>query len=312
MHDEGEVEPYELDVARDKLRSSSSPLRAWAARSILAIDGDLPAAVDVEVRQALSKEELPWVRGVLLEVLEKGSPGFGEGVVVPAPSWDQELDDVPAEVARQSLNTSARRVLHEVSSVAGRLNVVAREELAERYGGSETARELTFLTAVCKGLRTLASATEVPTHTEFDLSAELAELAATVTRELVCDVLAAGPAPFMVTSDWSLLSLAVNNILVNAAEATLLTGGPVGERPVSLNWGSSANGAHITVIDRGPGPPAFLARPTSGRVSTKEGHPGYGLATASEAMRSLDGKVLVRRNDLGGTSVILSWQEPQE
>jgi hypothetical protein len=28
-------------------------------------------------------------------------------------------------------------------------------------------------------------------------------------------------------------------------------------------------------------------------------------------MRSLGGEVLVQRNDLGGTSVIVSWPEPQ-
>ena len=41
---------------------------------------------------------------------------------------------MPADLVRQSLNTSARRVLHEVSAVVGRVGVVAREELAERYG----------------------------------------------------------------------------------------------------------------------------------------------------------------------------------
>jgi signal transduction histidine kinase len=307
---DGDSSPYELEHARADLRSKSGPARARAARAILALDGGLPAAVDIEVRETLAKEELPWVRGLLLEILETGTPAFGEGVVVPAPSWDQQFDDVPPDVARQSLNTSARRVLHEVSAVVGRLGVVAREELAERYGGSETARELAFLTAVCKGLRTLASATEVPTLTEFDLGDQLKGLAATVTQDLVCPVLAAGPAPFLVTSDWALLSLAVNNTLVNAAEATLLIG-PVNDRPVRLTWGSSATGAHVTIIDRGPGPPSFLARPPKARISTKDGHPGYGLATASEAMRSLGGEVLVQRNDLGGTSVIVSWPEPQ-
>ncbi len=307
---DGDLTPYELERARSDLRSKSGPTRARGARAILALDGELPAAVDIEVRETLTKEELPWVRGLLLEILETGSPAFAEGVIVRAPSWDQQFDEVPPDLVRQSLNTSARRVLHEVSAVVGRAAVVAREELAERYGGSETARELTFLTAVCQGLRTLASATEAPTLTEFDLSEQLTELAATVTQDLVCPVLAAGPAPFIVTSDWALLYLAVNNMLINAAEATLLTG-PVDQRPVRLTWGSSAAGAHVTIIDRGPGPPSFLARPPKARVSTKDGHPGYGLATASEAMRSLEGEVLVQRNDLGGTSVIVSWPEPQ-
>ncbi len=299
---------YEIESARSDLRSKSGPIRARAARAILELGGELPAAVDVEVREALTKEDLPWVRGLLLQILETGSPAFAEGVVVPAPSWDQPLEGIPSELARQSLHTSARRVLHEVSAVVGRVDVAAREELSASYGNSETARELAFLTAICKGLRTLASATDAPTMSEFDLGERLGEVADTITQNLVCPVLAAGPAPFTVTADWALLSLAVNNVLVNAAEATLFTG-PVDGRAVRLNWGSSATGVHVTIIDRGPGPPGFLARPPKARVSTKDGHPGYGLATASEAMHSLDGEVLVQRNDLGGTTVILSWPE---
>jgi signal transduction histidine kinase len=308
---DGEDDRGELERIRSDLRSKSGPTRAKAARGLLAIASEVPAAVDLEVREALNREELPWVRGVLLEVLEKGTPAFGEGVLVPAPSWDREVEGVPAELVRQTLNTSARRVLHEVSAVVGRVDVSAREEMAEEYGGSETARELAFLRAICKGLRTLASATENPSMAEFDLRDQLTELADGITQDLVCPVLSAGPAPFTVTTDWSLLSLAVRNVLVNAAEATLLSGSVDG-REVRLTWGTSANGIHVTVIDRGPGPPSFLARPTRTRVSTKEGHPGYGLSTASEAMHSLDGDVLIQRNDAGGTTVILSWPEPAQ
>jgi signal transduction histidine kinase len=301
---------YEIERVKADLRSKSGPARAGAARAILGVGGELPAALDVEVREALTSEDLPWVRGLLLEILEAGSPAFAEGVVVPAPSWDQPFEGVPPELARQTLNTSARRVLHEVSAIVGRLDLAARDELGTGFGGSETARELAFLQAVCKGLRTLASATEAPTLTEFDLGDRLSEVAQTITQNYVCPVLAAGPAPFTVTTDWALLSLAVNNVLVNAAEATLLTG-PTDGRAVRLNWGSSAAGIHATIIDRGPGPPSFLAKQPKTRVSTKEGHPGYGLATASEAIHSLGGDVLVQRNDLGGTTVILSWPDTQ-
>jgi sensor histidine kinase regulating citrate/malate metabolism len=65
------------------------------------------------------------------------------------------------------------------------------------------------------------------------------------------------------------------------------------------------------VIDRGPGPPHFLAALRNAGVSTKEGHPGYGLATASEAMRSLRGAVEIQRNDRGGATVVLSWKDDE-
>jgi C4-dicarboxylate-specific signal transduction histidine kinase len=235
--------------------------------------------------------------------------GLQAASLVNRPAGLPPLLAVNAVAARQSLNISARRVLHEVSAVVGRVSVAAREELGEHYSRSETARELAFLTDVCKGLRTLGSATETPSLAEIDLSDQLKKLAATITEEHICRVLVTGPTPFVVTSDWALLSLAANNVLVNAVEATLQTG-PADERPVRLTWGSSSDGVHITVIDRGPGPPSFLAHPRRAGLSTKDGHPGYGLATSSEAMRSLGGRVLVQRNDLGGTSVILSWPEP--
>ena len=43
-------------------------------------------------------------------------------------------------------------------------------------------------------------------------------------------------------------------------------------------------------------------------MSTKDGHPGYGLATASEALRSINETVTIRRNDRGGASVVLALE----
>ena len=82
-------------------------------------------------------------------------------------------------------------------------------------------------------------------------------------------------------------------------------------RSIVLTWGISAEGIHVTVIDRGPGPPQLLGRVHSAGVSTKEGHPGFGLATASEALRSLGGSVEIQRNDRGGATVVLTWKDGQ-
>lgn len=298
----------ELERALRALESASGAERLAGARSVLRHASELSPQEDERVRRALAQEDLPWIRGVLLELLTRGSPAFEDGVVVSAPSWDERLDSIDPDLARQCLNMSARRVLHEVSSVVGRVKVVAKEELSSGYHDSETAEELTFLSEVCTGLRTLAGASEAPTCVEFELSQELEDIAAAVSRELVCSINATGPAPFLVTSDRGLLSLAVRNVLVNAVEATLAIG-PTESRPIMLTWGSSPGGTHTTIIDRGPGPPQFLATSRSAGVSTKEGHPGYGLATASEAMRSLGGQVRIHRNDRGGTTVVLSWRD---
>ncbi|MGH2499803.1 MAG: ATP-binding protein [Candidatus Limnocylindria bacterium] len=272
---------------------------------------ELSPRIDTAVREALARESVPWVRGALAEILARNGGELEAGVAIPAPAWDERLDDLDVDVAHQVINMSTRRVLHEVAAVVGRAKLAAGVEFGDSYLGSETARQLDFLSDVCAGLRTLANATQVPAPVEFDLSDELRGLARSVSDEWLCPILASGPGPFIITSDKSLLLLAVRNVLVNAVEATLAVGPADESRPIVLTWGSSPSGAHATVIDRGPGPPRFLAALRNAGVSTKEGHPGYGLATASEAMRSLQGSLQIQRNDRGGATVVLSWKDDQ-
>jgi signal transduction histidine kinase len=299
----------ELEAALAQLVDPSETIRLAGARAVRDLSPQLTADVERTVSEAMARESVPWVRGALAEILASGGNPLAEGVVIPAPSWDEQLQDLDPDVSRRLINTSTRRVLHEVAAVVGRIKLAAGRELSDGYLGSDTRRELEFLSDVCAGLRTLSVATQAPSPTEFDLSSALDELATSVRDEMLCPVIANGPAPFITVSDRALLVLAARNILINAVEATLSVG-PVDEgRPVVLTWGSSANGTHATVIDRGPGPPAFLAGLGRAGVSTKVGHPGYGLATASEALRSLGGEVQIQRNERAGTTVILAWPE---
>jgi signal transduction histidine kinase len=301
-----------LEQALNDLVATTETARLTAARAILDLMGELSPRIDAGVREALARESVPWVRAVMLQILAKSGPALETGILVSAPSWDEQLNSVDMDVARQVVNMSTTRVLHEVSAVVGRAKLAARAELSGDYRGSETVRQLEFLSEVCAGLRTLASATQSPTLAEFDLSQELGELARAVSEERICPILASGPAPYIVVSDRGLLCLAVRNILLNAVEATVSVGPADESRAIVLTWGSSPGGSHATVIDRGPGPPQFLVATRSAGVSTKEGHPGYGLATASEAMRSLRGAVKIQRNDRGGATVVLSWADGSE
>lgn len=298
-----------LRQAVERLRVPTENERLSAARTIFDLTTDLSPEIDQAVREAIAVESVPWVRGALAEILARGGPELEAGVVVPAPRWDHQLEELNADVARRVVNMSTKRVLHEVAAVVGRARLAARSELSDAYSASETARQLEFLSDVCTGLRRLAEATQDATFVEFDLSQELEELARSVSEEFLCPIIASGPGPFMISSDRGLLRLAVRNILVNAVEATLLVGPADESRSIVLSWGSSPGGFHATVIDRGPGPPRFLAALRSAGVSTKLGHPGYGLATASEALRSLGGEVRIQRNDRGGASVVLSWKD---
>jgi signal transduction histidine kinase len=299
----------ELQEQLEKLGNQSETVRLGAARAILRLAGELTPPVEIAVSEALARETVPWVRGALAEILAGADVPVGVGLLISAPTWDEQLEDLDAEAARRVINLSTRRVLHEVAAVVGRVKLAAGVEFAEAYVGSGTARELAFLSDVCAGLRTLTIATEDPCLVEFDLSQALTELAASVSSELLCPIYPSGPAPFITISDRSLVVLAVRNVLVNAVEATLAVGAAEDERAVVLTWGSSPTGTHATVIDRGPGPPSFLAGLGKAGMSTKKGHPGYGLATASEAMRSLGGTVQIQRNERTGATVVLSWAE---
>jgi signal transduction histidine kinase len=300
----------DLKRALEDLKGESETRRLRGARVLQAMGPDvLDTGIEAAVREALAGESVPWVRGPLLEVLTAGEPEFESGVTISAPRWDEQLESIDPDLARQVLHLTAERMLHEVSSVVGRSRLAAEGELGSAYHSSETASQLKFLSDVCAGLRTLSGATNAPAIEEFDLSVNLHELADSVTGDLLFPIHVEGPGPFMVMCDWNLLHLAARNVLVNAVEATQSVGASDLTRAVVLTWGSSPGGTHVTVIDRGPGPSRVLARIGSAGVSTKQGHPGYGLATASEALRSLGGTVQLHRNDQGGASVVLSWPE---
>jgi signal transduction histidine kinase len=293
----------------DQLGADSLSDRLAAARALKTL-GQPTTEVERAVRAAYTVESVPWVRGALAAVLDQTSDGvLDQGLVVPAPAWHEQMSAFEPLLAREAITLATSRVVHEVAAVVGRAKLLAALEFGDQYGASGTARELEFLADTCRALRTLSSATKAPQPSEFDLSRELTSLAAALQDEMLCPIHASGPDPFMVVADRTLVLLAVRNVLVNAVEATLTLGSVDASRAVVVTWGVTADGVHISIIDRGPGPPSLLAALKSAGVSTKEGHPGYGLATASEALKSMNGTVEIRRNDRGGATVVMKWSD---
>lgn len=292
------------------LSAESYSERLSAARALRAMNADISSDADRRIREVLAIETVPWVRGVLSDILQStGSDPLHDGVAIPVPVWDDRLAGFEPELAREAITLATSRVLHEVAAIVGRAKLAAADDLGDDYQGSWTERELSFLADTCQALRRLNSATKVPAPEEFDLKDELTRLASTIEAEVLCPVHANGPGPFIVVADRALLLLALRNVIINAVEATLSAGPASGSRPVVVTWGTNARGVHVSVIDRGPGPPPFLAGIKTAGVSTKDAHPGYGLATASEALKSMNGTVEVRRNDRGGATVVLSWRD---
>lgn len=293
-------------AALDGLKAETESTRLEAARELQEHAAELSGEGEREVSEAFATETVPWVRGALAEVLDVGAPPIGVGHTIAAPRWDEQIEGANPDVARRAINLSTKRVLHEVSAVVGRARVAARADLEDAYQASDTYRQLTYLYELCQGLRTLASATVSPKLEEFDLSEEVTALAKSVEGQLLVKIRPEGPANFTVRADRSLLGIAVRNLLVNAAEATESLKA-ADERVVVITWGASRKSVHISVIDRGPGPAPFLARSSGAGLSTKIGHSGYGLATASEAMRGLGGEVQLTRNERGGATAVILW-----
>lgn len=294
-----------LRVALDGLKAETESARLVAARRIEEHGAVLTGEAEREVREAYANETVPWVRGALAEALAAGAPPIGVGHTIPAPSWDEQIEGVGPEVARRAVNVSTKRVLHEVSAVVGRARVAARADLGEDYPQSDTDRQLTYLYELCQGLRTLAGATASPTFEEFDLSEEIRVEAKAVEELRVVKIRPEGAKNFTVNADRSLLGIALRNLILNAAEATESLEGD--DRVVVVTWGVSDKGVQIAVIDRGPGPARFLGHSSRAGLTTKVGHSGYGLATASEAMRSMDGEVQLSRNERGGATALILW-----
>ena len=104
-----------MDEVHDALRrlgSESFTERLAAARELNRFRVRLSRDDDRIVREALATESVPWVRGALSAILDQDGDGLlREGVVIPAPVWDEELAGFDPEVARAAITMATGRVL---------------------------------------------------------------------------------------------------------------------------------------------------------------------------------------------------------
>jgi C4-dicarboxylate-specific signal transduction histidine kinase len=81
------------------------------------------------------------------------------------------------------------------------------------------------------------------------------------------------------------------------------------EQPVVITWGATDTDYWVTIIDDGPGiagPPESAFEP--GKSSKKgQGHIGFGLTIARQAMETLDGFVALGAGKAGGARYDLKW-----
>ena len=288
------------DEALVGISSPDSEVRLKSARffAMNAGNGDR----DV-LRAACRVETVPWIQKALERSLEKIGPA-----PMVATSDSSESVDIPesvlAELRAAAIDEVASTIIHELATIVGRLRLQLKAHVID-YEGSRTETLVESLGGLLTGIRNLKTAASRPVYTECDLAAECAQACEIIAvREVTFRF--AGPSPFLVELDVGLLKLALTNVLRNSVEAMCAL--PEGaERTVTVNWGRAGHEYWITVIDSGPG---FGREPSSMvnfGVSTKIEHPGFGLATAKQAMKAMEGDIYPANAVQGGARVEMRW-----
>jgi signal transduction histidine kinase len=196
-------------------------------------------------------------------------------------------------------------LLHEIASPIGLIEEAASREVPN-YRTSALRTRIEHLQKVFEGIEHLKNASSSPNIKSFDISSWLEGLVSEEQLAARLPIAYQGAKPCLVDADPRLLRFAVCNGVKNAVEAME---GYVGDEvhPLIITWGVSDSDSWIVIRDRGPGiagPPQLAFE--IGK-STKNGHSGFGLAIARQAMESMEGTVTLQPGRDTGAVYELRW-----
>ena len=175
-------------------------------------------------------------------------PPAGAAPIVGA--YAELPDRTLAELRAAAINEVAGTIIHELSTIVGRLRIKAPQEVKD-YPDSTTKTLVDSLASLLAGIRNLKTAVAQPDYAETDLSAECRQTCA-LFEEAIGMFRFAGPSPFLAEIDPGLFKLALSNVVRNAVEA-LDAAAADGETTITLNWGRAGHEVWVAVIDSGPG-----------------------------------------------------------
>ncbi|MCL4186747.1 MAG: hypothetical protein KJZ85_04010 [Rhodobacteraceae bacterium] len=242
-----------------------------------------------QIEAALGVETVAWIRSALRRALQKVHPDAPRVIATVA----TELPTVhTAQIYSDALETTAAQIIHEIEPILGSLRLSAEAEMLA-FEGSETQRGLDRLDALIAGLSRLRRAASAPKLEELALDRCIYSW---IAEEAIAGqsirILRAGPQDCIVEGDKSLICLSFVNGLRNAIDATKALDIENDKYPdVIVNWGVTDVDTWVAIVDSGVGFRGNVARAFDIGSTNKAGHLGMGLATAQQAMTSMDGSV---------------------
>lgn len=273
------------DLLGRKLDSSDPRERLEAAR-YLAENAD-GSHID-RIEAALAVETVGWVRNALKRGLQRVTSDGPVSIATEA----AELTAVgAAQIYSDALETTAAQVIHEIEPILGALRLSAEVEVPD-FENSDTQRGLDRLDALIAGLSRLRRAASAPKVEELSLDRCIYAWIEEEAVNVPIRVLRAGPQDCIVEGDKSLIGLSFVNGLRNALDATNALDIEDEKYPdITINWGTTDVDSWVTIVDSGRGFRGNVARAFDIGSTTKVGHLGMGLATAQQAMTSMEGSV---------------------
>lgn len=286
------------------LDSGSSHERLRAVRFL----ADNPDKENImALRKARRKETVSYVkRGINLAIDKLDN--IPNDNVVNEDDESSVSQEVKKQIKNQAIEWVAGLLLHEIASPIGLVKRSAAKEI-DNYKDSLTKARLDNVTNIFEAIEQLKSASATPKIQNFDffeilngVVEEEVEKKGGVEPSLV------GPKPMMISSDPTLVRLAVSNGIRNAIEAvnTLDDEKP---HPVTINWGETDVDYWVAVIDEGPGLTGPIQAAFEIGRTNKKHHSGFGLAIARQAMESLNGEVSLEPGLNGGAHYEARWEK---